>query len=81
MHPQYIIGNEIGISNENLRGIAGLVASLDNRPQRIDLLRYNQAAGGKYVSCGLRFDFEPDAEPRNPAEVTAIFENYSVTNQ
>lgn len=41
-------------TEENLRGIAARVGSLQRRP-RVELLPYNRAAGGKYAACGLEW--------------------------
>lgn len=42
-------------TDANLTGIARHLAALPRPPQSVDLLLYNQAAGGKYAACGLAF--------------------------
>lgn len=51
------------------RGLAGL--------ERVDLLPYNRAAGGKYPACGRRFAYVPQ-EGRRPAEAAGFFSRYGV---
>jgi pyruvate formate lyase activating enzyme len=47
----------------NLRAIARHVRELPGRP-RVELLPYNQAAGGKYAACGL--EWRPDYDETVP---------------
>ena len=47
----------------NLRAIARHVRGLPGRP-RVELLPYNQAAGGKYAACGL--EWHPDYDETVP---------------
>mgnify|MGYP000871470520 CR=1 FL=1 len=58
-------------TSANLSAIAALAATLDGL-QRVDLLPYNRAAGGKYPACGL--DFAPDYPEDQPvnADTTAF---------
>jgi pyruvate formate lyase activating enzyme len=56
---------------KNLEAIASLASGLQNL-QRVDLLPYNRAAGGKYAACGR--DFEPiyDETSRVNADTSAF---------
>lgn len=59
-------------SDENLNAIAQAVDGLAGL-ERVDLLPYNRAAGGKYAACGLVFD--PGYDESQPNNInTAIFE-------
>ena len=53
-------------TNENLSGIARLIAGLP-RLQRVDLLPYTPAAGAKYAASGL--DFNPTYEEAKSVQV------------
>jgi pyruvate formate lyase activating enzyme len=63
-------------TQQNLEAIARTVARLPNLV-RVDLLRYNRAAGGKYRACGR--EFHPTWDESQPAEArTGPFEALAV---
>jgi pyruvate formate lyase activating enzyme len=51
----------------NLSAIAGAAAEVPHLV-RVDLLRYNRAAGGKYASCGM--EFRPQWDESQPVRPT-----------
>ncbi len=63
-------------TNANLTAIAETVRGL-NGLQRVDLLPYNRAAGGKYKACGMAFivDYDEAQEVNANAE---IFRNLGI---
>ena len=63
-------------TDENLAAIARTVRGLPGM-QRVDLLPYNQAAGGKYAAAGLAW--LPDYDETRPLNLnTAVFETLQV---
>ena len=63
-------------TDANLTAIAETIRGL-NGMQRIDLLPYNKAAGGKYKACGMEFKVDYD-ESRAVNANAAIFANLGV---
>ena len=63
-------------TDENLAAIAQTVRGLPGM-QRVDLLPYNQAAGGKYAAAGMAW--RPDYDETRPLNLnTAVFETLQV---
>lgn len=62
-------------TEENLRGIAKILK--ENGVDRIELLPYNKAAGGKYAAVGRKFtpDYDDTAEP---AILTELFTDMGI---
>ena len=54
-------------TEENMLAVAGLISDAANL-QRVELLRYNKAAGAKYSKVGMEYspDFDTEAEPQPP---------------
>ena len=63
-------------SEENLRSIAAIVRVLPN-VERVDLLSYNRAAGGKYAPLGLEFQ-PPFDEARAVNANAGIFQEAGI---
>jgi len=63
-------------TDANLAAIAETIRGL-NRLQRVDLLPYNKAAGGKYRACGMEFVVDYD-ESQDVNANAAIFANLGV---
>lgn len=63
-------------TDENLAAIAQTARGLPGM-QRVDLLPYNQAAGGKYAAAGMAW--QPDYDETRPLNLnTAVFETLQV---
>lgn len=58
---------------ENLEGIATHLATLPRRP-RIELMRYNRAAGGKYAPCGMQWRPTYDEDAVQAPDLSAFAE-------
>ncbi len=63
-------------TDANLAAIAETVAGL-NGLQRVDLLPYNRAAGGKYRACGMEFHPRYDEE-RDVSGNTTVFNRLGI---
>ena len=59
--------------------LSAIAAAVRNLPclQRVDLLVYNRAAGGKYAACGLRWEPDYD-ENRIPIPHSEIFRKLNI---
>jgi pyruvate formate lyase activating enzyme len=64
-------------TEENLAAIARRAACL-NAIERVELLAYNRAAGGKYAACGMRFE-PPYDEPAAPNSHLDVFKKCNLS--